>query len=205
MLSGVYDYDAENIPDEGDTGQTVMAQVIHFGLITVPSYLNAPRATQPLVEVWSALYRVFPFLSPGFDLTDINDPGNGLTLTMDMRDAFHSLAFALEPTSVDGDFQVLIFNPKAIPRKFCRRYPTGSIITLPAFYKMSALGFVPATRKDLLLVHATLAKVLHSSGAADAIEQALDENTWQSLTELAPDGSTHIAEVLTAKLIAACS
>lgn len=70
---------------------------------------------------------------------------------------------------------------------------------------MSALGSVPAARKGLLLVHTTLAKVLHSWGAADAIEQVLDETTWQSLTELAPDGSTHIPEILTAKLIAACS
>lgn len=99
VLSAVYGYEAESIPDEGNTGQTVMAQVAHFGLTGHSAELSARRATQPLVDVWSAVYRGFPFLSPGFDPTDINDPESGLTLTMDMRVGFHSSTFALEPRS----------------------------------------------------------------------------------------------------------
>lgn len=163
-----------------------------------PAGLSAKESNFEITRVWSCLWRIFPFLEKVFRINNINDHQNAFTLTLALHKPFGSFAFSLVPTTINDEYEIQIFEPHRLSLAFVKKYPTGTIIKIPAMYEPNGFHAILPPSRDIFDVHCTIARVLHASGAGHRLEKYLRE--IESVDTLAEDGSTAFTDYLTSKL-----
>ncbi|KZF21946.1 hypothetical protein L228DRAFT_247558 [Xylona heveae TC161] len=187
MLTGFSDALADDDKKrEGMTGDLELAHILPFSI----SQWKNTKEHHEIAQIWTTLKRCFPQISLG--PSDINRPINAMTLFESVHSAFGRCAIALEPTEVDNEYQILILG---------KTFPTFLNYFLPKpndhghrLIKFTQHSDVELPSRSLLLMHASLAKILHASGMSERIDKVLQDR--EDIGCLATDGSTRVDELL---------
>ncbi|RHZ74970.1 hypothetical protein CDV55_109190 [Aspergillus turcosus] len=184
VISGSYDQNSDDLPDEALTGPLEAAHIL-------PSVLGGPKdERKALSDIWVNLYRYFPALRSRlkFVLEDINREHNALMMLSPLDREFKAFRLILEATSTPNRYRVKTFPPFATAYKGF--LPADRSVTLTSQSKR----YQPPS-PILLAVHAAIGNILHASGRGKKITNVIQEarEDWACM---AGDGSTDVGELL---------
>lgn len=110
-----------------------------------------------------------------------------LCLSYQLHQPFGEFQLALKPTSTEHVYSIRTYS----------RFPTWELDKLPLSRRVTLTTSdpaIPPPDRDLLEVHAAIAKILHASGMAMYIDRILGDRG--DIRCLAQDGSTDVARLL---------
>jgi hypothetical protein len=121
----------------------------------------------------------------------INEPRNIMTIITHLDEEFGRLTIALEPTVNQDVYKIKTY--PGFPSFYSSMMPTNAHgEKFVRFTKQSDLDTeLPCPIR--LATHAAIARILHASGMAEAIDQILDNlEALRGLRQLAPNGTTDL-------------
>ncbi|KAG5295952.1 hypothetical protein I7I50_08889 [Histoplasma capsulatum G186AR] len=193
MITGVYDYRHApgNVPDSiiQKTGATDLVHILPFALGNYQTKIQE----QQLARVWESLNTCFPGIRSHTNLSadTINDYSNLMTLEASLHTVFGNFEIALDPTSEENSYRMMIYRP--IPTLLLEILPQPNENN-ERIIKFEKHADYELPNRVLLGTHAAVAKILHATGMAETIEKILRDR--EELLFLAEDGSTDLKRLL---------
>ncbi|WEW58396.1 hypothetical protein PRK78_003864 [Emydomyces testavorans] len=167
-------------------GPTELAHIIPFSI----AQWDNKQKDHKVSQIWATLLKCFPNIA--LRPSDINQPSNLMTLFSLAHKAFGEFSLAFEPTDETDKYKILTFS---------RNRRTALDLHLPPpnahgerIVKFETHADVELPSRQLLQTHAALAKILHTSGMAEYIDEIMRDR--EEIGCLASDGSTNIQKLL---------